>query len=315
VGSRYCISVTSGTTALHLALMGLGIGPGDEVITVANTCAPTIAAIELAGARPVFVDVRDDDLMIDMELVEAAITPRTKCLMPVHLWGQGVDIERVIDIAGRHGLIVVEDCAQAQGTRFGQRHAGTFGVAGCFSFYPTKNLGAYGDGGAIVTDDEQLAARLRRMRMYGYDRPNHSIEKGMNGRIAELQAAILRVKLKYLGQWVERRRAIAARYQREIRHPRITLPLIYPDRAHPYHQYVIRCQDRAAVIAALEANGIGYGIHYPIPVHLMPAYENLGRPSLPVTERACDEILSLPVHEALTDQDIETVIRTLNGIP
>jgi aminotransferase EvaB len=311
VGAKHCIGVTSGTSALHLALLGLGIGPGDEVITVTNTCVPTVAAIQLAGATPVLVDVREEDLMIDPDLVTRAITGRTRCILPVHLWGQGVDIARLMEIADRAGLLVLEDCAQAQGAVIGGQHAGTFGVAGCFSFYPTKNLGAYGDAGAIVTDDDELATRFRRGRMYGYTRSNYAEEPGMNARIAELQAAILRVKLRYLSEWLARRRAIAARYHRELDNRSIQMPHLHDDREHAYHQFVVRCQDRARVIAALEDHAIGYGIHYPTPVHQMPAYRALGG-SFPVAERASGEILSIPVHEALTERDVDLIIATLN---
>lgn len=313
VGAKHCVGVTSGTTALHLALMGLGIGPGDEVITVANTCVPTISAIGLTGATPVFVDVRDEDLMIDPDLVEKAITARTKCIIPVHLWGQGVDIDRLMEIANRASVPILEDCAQAQGTLIHDQHTGTFGIAGCFSFYPTKNLGAYGDAGAIVTDDDDLAARLKRQRMYGYTRSNYSEEIGMNARIAELQAAILRVKLRYLPEWLERRRAIANRYHNELRNAVIGLPHLHGDRDHAYHQFVIRCQNRERVIAALETNAIGHSIHYPTPVHQMPPYRHLSGP-LPITEQASTEILSIPVHEALTDHDVSYIISTLNEV-
>lgn len=308
VGMKHCIGVSSGTVALHLALWGLGVGPGDEVITVANTCVPTVSAIELAGATPVLVDVHDKDLMIDPDQVERAITKRTACILPVHLWGQGVDIERLLAL----GVPVLEDCAQAQGTRIEGQHAGTFGAAGCFSFYPTKNLGAYGDAGAIVTGDDELAARLRRMRMYGYTRSNYAQERGMNARIAEIQAAILRVKLRYLDEWQCRRREIAARYDAGISNPAIATPHRHVNREHAHHQYVIRCQDRQKVIDMMEARDIGYGIHYPTPVHKMPPYEHLARWPLPVTERAAAQILSIPVHEALTDEEVGTVIEVLN---
>lgn len=313
VGAKHCIGVTSGTTALHLALLGLGIGHGDEVITVANTCAPTVSAIELTGAKPVFVDVRDEDLMIDPELIEQAITERTKVILPVHLWGQGVDIQQIGAIASAAGIPVIEDCAQAQGTYFDGQHAGTFGIMGCFSFYPTKNLGAYGDAGAIITNDDELAALLKLKRMYGYAHPNISEVTGMNGRIAEIQAAILRVKLRALPDWLTQRNAIAARYHEAIANPRIALPHLHPGRKHAYHQFVIRCQDRPQVIQALDQNQIGYGIHYPMPIHQMPAYEHLRCP-LPVTEKAAQEILSIPLHEALTDSEVDTIINTLNEV-
>jgi len=313
VGAKHCIGVSSGTTALHLALMALGVGHGDEVITVSNTCVPTISAIELTGATPVFVDVREEDLMIDVDGVASALTERTKCILPVHLWGQGADITRLLEIADRANLPLIEDCAQAQGTLIHGKHAGTFGIAGCFSFYPTKNLGAYGDAGAIVTNDDALAQKLKRQRMYGYTRSNYAEDIGMNARIAELQAAILRVKLRYLSGWLARRLQIAQRYVDDIHVEGIRTPFQHPDRVQSYHQFVIRCQQRQRVIDHLTAHEIAHGIHYPTPVHQMPPYARLVRHPLPVTERASAHILSLPVHEALTDEEVERVIQTLNS--
>jgi aminotransferase EvaB len=315
-GAMYCIGVSSGTTALHLALMALGIGPGDEVITVANTCAPTVAAIELCGATPVFVDVRDEDLMIDANRIREAITGRTKCIIPVHLWGQCVDIEAVLDVAKEARLLVVEDCAQAQGTEFKNKHVGVFGNAGCFSFYPTKNLGAYGDAGAVVTDDDELAERLGRMRMYGYDEEGRSVEKGMNARISEVQAAVLRVKLGLLPQWLDKRKQIAAYYDNNLANSGVTLPARHNDRAHSFHQYVVRSRIRREIIDAFKNKGIGFGIHYPIPLHFMPAYKGVRRfpKSLYVTEAACEEILSLPIHEALLTEEAEQVVTVIKGL-
>ncbi len=313
VGAKHCIGVGSGTEALHLALLGLGVGHGDEVITVANTCVPTVAAIRLTGATPVFVDVNEHDLMINPDAVAAAITERTQCIVPVHLWGHAVDISRLMAIAERAGIPIVEDCAQAQGTMIGDKHAGTFGAVGCFSFYPTKNLGAYGDAGAIVTDDDDLAQHLRNKRMYGYTRSNYAEEEGMNARISEMQAAILRVKLPHLNGWIERRQEIAAAYHSSLTTPAFALPHVAAGTQHAYHQFVIRCEDRSEVIAALEADNIGYGIHYPTPIHKMPPYQHLSDP-LPVTEQASTAILSLPIHEALTDEEVTTIINTLQGI-
>ena len=316
VGARHCVAVTSGTAALHLALMALGIGPGDEVITVSNTCAPTVAGIRLAGATPVFVDVRDDDLMMDPDLLEAAITSRTRCILPVHLWGHSVQLDHILALAQRHGIEVIEDCAQAAGTTYRGRHVGVFGRLGCFSFYPTKNLGAYGDAGAVITEDADLAARLRRHRMYGYEGPRVSQIEGTNARIGEIQAAILRVKLRVFSRWLAQRRRIAAHYDAHIRHPDITLPPRQEAVEPSYHQYVIRCRDREAVMDALKAADIGFGIHYPTPVHLMPAYAFLGGEALdlPVTTRSCQDILSLPIHEALSETDALAVSGTLNHV-
>lgn len=316
VGASHCIAVTSGTAAIHLSLMALEVGPGDEVITVSNTCAPTIAAIRLTGATPVFVDVGSHNLLMNPDALTERINSHTRCILPVHLWGSSVALDRVLEVARRHGLPVVEDCAQATGTRYRNRHVGTFGELGCFSFYPTKNLGAYGDAGAIVTQDEGLARKLKALRMYGYDKSAVSLIEGTNARIAELQAAILRVKLGVLPQWLARRRRIASLYNEHVRHPAISTPVRDDDSEPSYHQYVVRCQARDLVTESLRASGIGFGIHYPVPVHLMPAYRHLGGDSLalPVTVRASHEILSLPVHEALTEKEALTVAKTLNAI-
>ena len=313
VGAKCCIGVTSGTVALHLAMWATGLGPGDEVITVSNTCSPTISAICLCGARPIFVDVSPVDLLIDLVRIEQAITPRTRAIVSVHLWGHPTDMDGLQELAHRYNLTVIEDCAQSQGAYFKNRHTGVMGKVGCFSFYPTKNLGAYGDAGAIVTNDEQLADKIRLMRMYGYTRPNYSELEGMNARIAEIQAAILRVKMKYLSDWLKRRKEIAAYYLTEIDNPKLILPHIYPERESAYHQFVIRCQDRNEVITELEKNGITYGIHYPTPVHLMPPYQKYAA-NLPVCEEAASQILSIPVHEALTDAEVEKVIKVLQNI-
>ena len=316
VGARHCVAVTSGTAALHLAFLALGIGAGDEVITVSNTCAPTVAAIRLTGATPAFVDVDAADLMIDPEALAERVTRRTRCIVPVHLWGWSADLVRVLEAARRSQVEVVEDCAQATGTGYRGRHVGTFGRLGCFSFYPTKNLGAYGDAGAVVTGEADLAARLRALRMYGYDGEAVSQIEGTNARISEIQAAILRVKLRLLPRWLGRRRSVAALYDRCLRNPAVALP---PRAGHiepSFHQYVVRCRERRRVIDALRAAGIGFGIHYPTPVHRMPAYAFLGGGALdlPVTDRAAEEILSLPVHEALRDDEALSVAATINRL-
>lgn len=309
-GARHCVAVTSGTMAIYLALRAVQIGAGDEVITVANTCAPTIAAIRMTGAEVVFVDVDPQSLMMDPTAFEQAIGPRTRAVVPVHLWGCAVDLDLICELAKRHGLAVVEDCAQATGTRHRDRQVGTFGALGCFSFYPTKNLGAYGDAGAVLTDDDQLADRLRRLRMYGYDGSPVATLEGCNARINELQAALLRIKLPHLDRWNSRRRAIAARYQSELRS--VSTPACPTEVEHCYHQYVIQHPERGLFTAKLDAAGVQWGIHYKTPVHLMPAYKGRTRP-LPVTERACQEIVSIPVHEYLTDDEVAAVIRAVNA--
>ncbi len=314
VGAKHCIGVTSGTTALHLALMCLDLGAGDEVITVANTCVPTVSAIELAGATPVFVDVNRQDLMIDPIKVAEAVTGRTKCILPVHLWGQGADMAELLVLGESLGIPVLEDCAQAQGAVINGKHAGTLGQAGTFSFYPTKNLGAYGDAGAIVTDDDALAERIRLSRMYGYTKSNYAKISGMNARIAEMQAAILRVKLPHLSGWINRRRDIASAYMASVEHSSIQLPHTHPERNHAFHQFVIQCEDRDAVIESLEKHSVQYGIHYPTPIHMMPPYSHFCPAPLPVTEQSAQRILSIPVHESLTDAEIDVVVTALNGV-
>jgi aminotransferase EvaB len=308
IGARHCVAVHSGTTALHLALRALDVGPGDRVVTVANTCSPTAAAIRLAGADPVFVEVLDDGLMMDVDAAAKALDEGAECVIPVHLWGDAVEIERLVELAGERGVPVIEDCAQAQGTRFRGRRVGTFGHMGCFSFYPTKNLGAFGDGGAVVTDDDELADRLRALRMYGYRGSQVSEMEGANGRMNEVQAAILRVKLRVLDDWLARRRRVAERYHQGLDRSSVRPPRRVEHIEPSYHQFVVRTRDRDGLVAALDEAGIGYGIHYPVPLHHMPAYRRFASAPLPVTERAADEILSLPIHEALTEDEVDWVI-------
>jgi aminotransferase EvaB len=293
--------------------MALGVGAGDEVITVANTCIPTIAAVRSVGAVPIFVDVRPDDLMMDVSQIEAAITGKTKCLLPVHLWGQGVHMARLMQIARRRKLAVVEDCAQAHQTKIDGQPAGTFGDVGCYSFYPTKNIGAYGDAGAVVTNDDALAGCLMRLRSYGLDGSAAVTRYGINARISEIQAAILRVKLRVSAPWHQARQNIARIYDQGICQEHIATPAPQPGVEHAYHQYVIRCENREVIIEQLRKQNISYGIHYPVPMHRMPAYEALVPhvPKLPVTEHAAAEILSLPIHEALTRADAQRVAETL----
>ena len=312
LGVRHCVAVQSGTTALHLALRALGVGPGDRVVTVANTCSPTAAAIRLAGAEPVFVEVLEESLMMDVEAAVEAIDEHTRAVVPVHLWGDAVEIERLVEAAGARGVPVIEDCAQAQGTRFAGRQVGTFGTLGCFSFYPTKNLGSFGDAGAVVTDDPELAERLAALRMYGYRGRQVSAIEGMNGRISEVQAAILRVKLARLDDWLARRRRVAERYRAGLAERILRLPRRAAHVEHSYHQFVVRTGARDALAEALDAAGIGYGIHYPVPLHAMPAYRRFASSPLPVTERAADEVLSLPIHEALTAEEVDRVTEEIN---
>lgn len=304
---KYAIGVANGTDAIELALRAADIGSGDEVITVAHTAAATVCAIEQTGATPVMVDINLDTYTIDPEAAKAAITPRTRALIPVHLYGLPADMTTLVNLAEQHNLLLIEDCAQAHGARWKDRPVGTFGSMGTFSFYPTKNLGACGDGGAIITNDSHLADRLRRIRNYGQTSRYHHAERGINSRLDELQAAILRVKLKHLDEHNAIRRKIAEQYGMLLEG--LVVPVTYEHAFHVYHLYVIRCKVRDLLMEALKERGIGTLIHYPIPVHLQEAYADLGyKPgSLPFTEQAAREVLSLPMYVGVTERDIETV--------
>ena len=316
VGAVHGVGVASGTDALTLALRALEIGPGDEVITVANAGVPTVAAICAAGATPRFVDVDGDALLLDASILKDAVTERTRCLLPVHLYGRPVPMEPLLDLASRRGLAVVEDCAQAHGARLGGRHVGTFGDVGCFSFYPTKNLGAYGDGGLCVTGDSGLAERLRRLRFYGFGGAARSASiEGGNSRLDEMQAAILRVKLGRLEAAIQERRMIAARYQVGLSDSLLHLPAEEPGTCHAFHLFVVQAERRRALQDALEVAGIGSGVHYPEPVHCMPAYTRLGygQGDLPVSERACERVLSLPLYPGLEESAVDAVIAAVSA--
>lgn len=321
-GARHCIGVASGAEALYLALAAAGIGPGDEVITVANACMYDVAAILQAGARPVLVDVDAATQNIDPTAVAAAITPRTKAVIPVHLFGRLADMAAITALAERHGLVVIEDVAQAHGAwRAGAdgqpRKAGQWGNLAAFSFYPSKNLGALGDGGAVVTNDNLLATQLRRLRMYGWERKYYTSEVGgRNSRLDELQAALLRVKLPHLAAANAARRERAAWYATVLADLPLGLPV--DELGHVYHLYVVTLPDRASrdrLRDHLLANGIGCDIHYPVPTHLQPAYTDLGyHPgSLPVTEDLAGRILSLPMYPELTYEEIMLVAETIRA--
>jgi dTDP-4-amino-4,6-dideoxygalactose transaminase len=304
-----CVGVNSGTDALHLALWACGVAPGDEVITVSHTAVATAAAIRLAGALPVLVDVDPTTYTLDPAALQAAITAKTKAIIPVHLYGHPANMASILPIARQHGLRVIEDCAQAHGAIYEGRAVGTLGDLGCFSFYPTKNLGALGDGGAIVGRDGPLLEHVRRLREYGWTPQARYIshEEGMNSRLDELQAAILRVKLRYLDEWNARRREIAAHYTHGL--PGVVAkPVELAGCTHVYHLYVVRIAKRDEFRKRLQAVGIGTAIHYPLPVHQQPAYTPYaGRHALPHTERLAHEIISLPMHPHLTDQDVARV--------
>lgn len=303
-----CVGVNSGTDALNLALWACDIGPGDEVITVAHTAVATAAAIVLRGATPVFVDIDPTTYTMDPAQVAAAVTARTKAIVPVHLYGHPVDLAPILDLAQGAGLRVIEDCAQAHGATYRGQHVGTWGDLGCFSFYPTKNLGALGDGGAVIGRDPVLLERVRLHREYGWTPQARYVSQtqGMNSRLDELQAAILRVKLAQLDAWNDRRRALADHYAAALP-AELVLPVEHADCRHVYHLYVVRAPARDTLRNRLHAAGIGTGIHYPVPIHRQPGYAGYGRGPLPQTELAADAIVSLPMHPLLTNDQVQAV--------
>jgi dTDP-4-amino-4,6-dideoxygalactose transaminase len=312
--AAYCrteeaIAVNSGTSALHLALLAAGVGPGDEVITVPFTFVATVSAIVYAGATPVFVDVEPDYLTMDPGAVEGAITPRTKAIIPVDLYGQPADMDPIVSIARRRGLIVIEDAAQAHGAEYHGRRCGSLADIAAFSFYPGKNLGAYGEGGAVTTSNPAYARTIRALRDWGSEKKYEHRLKGFNYRMDGLQGAILRVKLRHLERWTELRRSRAAVYDRLFEGSGVMTPRVRPDVRHVYHVYTVRTPDRDLYAEALKAQGISTGIHYPIPVHLQPAHADLGyrSGSFPHAEQAAAEVLSLPMFPELTDAQVAEI--------
>ena len=312
-GGQFGIGVNSGTSALHLALLAADIGPGDEVITVSCTFVATVAAIDYAGAQPVFVDVDPITLNMDPSKLEAAITERTKAIMPVHLHGQPADLDPILDIARRNNLVVIEDAAQAHGAEYKGRRAGSIGDLGCFSFYPGKNLGACGEGGMVVTNNEEYASRIRMLRDWGQERKYHHVYKGFNYRMEGIQGAVLRVKLRHLDAWTEARREHAQSYTELLADSGIHTPVQADYARHVYHVYAVRIPGRDAIQEALQARGIQTAIHYPIPVHLQKAYTEFGysEGDLPVTEQAAKELLSLPMFPELTQDQVAEVCEVL----
>jgi len=301
---RYGVGVASGTDALRLTLTVLGIGPGDEVITTPFTFIATANTISHCGARPVFVDIDPRTYNIDPAKIEVAITERTRAILPVHLYGQPADMDPIMHLAEKHGLYVIEDAAQAIGACYKGRRVGSIGHAGCLSFYPTKNLGAYGDGGMVVTNDATLAEKVDILRRQGSKKKYHAEVLGFNSRLDSLQAAILGVKLKYLDQWNEARRQIAQRYNELLSGLPVTTPYESPDVYHVYHQYTIRAPQRDVLAAYLKEQGIGTMVYYPVPLHLQGLYASLGygEGSLAVSEAASREVLSLPMYPELTEE-------------
>lgn len=313
LGVAHGIGCANGTDALVLALKGLRIGPGDKVATVAHTAVATVVAIELAGAAPVLVDIDPATYTMDPAALATAfeVHPDIKAVIPVHLYGQPADLPAIQALTRRHGARLIEDCAQAHGAKLHGRTLGTWGDVACFSLYPTKNLGALGDGGVIATDDAKLAADLKALRQYGWYQHYISDLAGMNSRLDELQAAILRVKLTVLARWNARRRAIAAAYDLGLAGSGLVLPVVRPGAEHVYHQYVVRAPDRDGLKARLRARGVASNIHYPVPVHLQAAYRDrltIGPSGLHETERAAEEVLSLPMYPQLGDDAVAQVV-------
>jgi dTDP-4-amino-4,6-dideoxygalactose transaminase len=312
------VAVNSGTSALHLAMLAAGVEPGDEVVTVPFTFVATVAAIEYAGAKPVLVDIDPDYFTMDPAALESAITPRTKAIIPVHLFGQPADMDPIMATARKHGLAVIEDAAQAHGAEYKDQRVGSIGEIGCFSFYPGKNLGAYGEGGAAVTRDADYADKMRLLRSWGEKtRYEHSV-KGFNYRMDGIQGAILGVKLRHLDTWTEARRLRAAAYERELNGTQARVPKARPGTRHVYHVFAVRLPERDAWRIHLRELGVQTGVHYPIPIHMQPAYRDLGyKPGdFPVAEAIAREVLSLPVYPELTDSQIAKITGIIRaGLP
>jgi len=312
----HCRAVNSGTSALHLALLAADIGPGDEVITVSMTFVATTAAILYSGAKPVFVDVDPDSWTMNPALIEAAITPRTKAILPVHLHGLMADMDPIMEIARRHGLVVIEDAAQAHGAEYKGRRAGSIGDMGCFSFYPGKNLGAYGEGGAVVTGRADLARRISLLRDWGQESKYNHVVPGYNFRMDGIQGAVLNVKMDHLESWTEGRRTVATQYDALLDKLSFARPKSPSQSRHVYHVYAVTLPRRDEALKVLQEGGIGVGIHYPVPVHLQKAYANLGARAgdYPVTERLANEFLSLPIYPELRSDQVAEVVTQLQKV-
>lgn len=314
--SSHGVGVNTGTSALHLALLAAEIGPGDEVITIPFTFVATVSAIYYTGATPVFVDIDPRSFTIDVSAIEAAITERTKAILPVHLYGQTADMDPILAIARKHGLIVIEDAAQAHGAEYKGQRAGGLGDMGCFSFYPGKNLGACGEGGMVVTNNAEYARAIRMLRDWGAETKYHHVLKGYNFRLEGIQGAVLRVKLRHLEAWTEARRAAARHYDQLLAGSGVATPAAMEYARHVYHIYAVRTGQRKQWQDALSAQGIQTGIHYPFPVHLLPAFADLGyvRGQFPHSERAANEVLSLPMFAELTTEQREAVAHAVRKL-
>lgn len=312
-GRKYCVGLNSGLDALIMSVRALGIGEGDEVIVQANTYIATVLGITENGATPVFVEP-DEYFNLDAERIEAAITDKTKAIMVVHLYGQASNMNRIVEIANKYHLPIIEDCAQSHGACFAGKMTGTFGVSGCFSFYPTKNLGAFGDAGAIVTDDKEVADKIRMMRNYGSRIKYVNEIEGINSRLDEMQAALLRVKLTHMQELNDERKVLGERYTKGIRNDKLVKPEIREQADSVFHQYVIRCSEREKLQKYLEEQGIQTQIHYPIPPHLAECYQQMRYKvgDYPITEQYANEVLSLPLYTGMTWEEQDYVIEKLN---
>lgn len=313
ISTTYGVGVNSGTDAIFLGLKAIGIGQGDEVLTVANTAVPTVSAIQATGARPVFVDINRDDYLIDVDQIEDAITRNTKAILPVHLFGQSVKMDQLLEVARKHNLRVLEDCAQSHGAEYRGKKTGSFGDVSAFSFYPTKILGTFGDGGIALTSNETIDQSLRKLRFYGMEGSYYSVERGYNSRLDEIHAAILLYKLKNLEKYIERRREIASVYNSELKGTSLILPVERGDGKHAYYLYVVRHPDRDKIIKKLAEKDIKLNVSYPWPIHTMPICADYGYKDgdLPQTEKAAKEIFSLPMYPSLTLQEQQEVILAL----
>jgi dTDP-4-amino-4,6-dideoxygalactose transaminase len=316
IGAKHCVAVNSGTSALHLALLGAGVRPGDEVITTPMTFIATCWAISYVGGTPVFVDVDPITYTMNVEQIEQRITPRTRALLPVHLYGQPADLTPLLEIADRHGIPLIEDAAQSHGARYRGRTVGGLGLCGCFSFYPGKNLGAYGEGGAVVTDDDAIAKRLRALRDHAQEQRYHHSEIGFNYRMDAFQGAVLNLKLQYLDEWTRSRRLLASRYVDFLEGLPLSLPVEAPGREHVWHLFVVLHRERDRIRQELQSRGIHTGLHYPVPVHLQPAYKSLGHApgEFPVAERVASECLTLPLFPEMTVSQQDRVIEAVAEI-
>jgi dTDP-4-amino-4,6-dideoxygalactose transaminase len=313
IGVKYCVGVANGTDALSIALRGLGVEPSDEVITVSHSAVATVAAIEMAGAVPVFADIERDTRCIDPEKINKLISSKTKVIIPVHIYGQPARIKEIIAIAHKHGVKVLEDCAQAHGAKVDEKKVGSFGDGAAFSFYPTKNLGAIGDGGAIVTNSPQVFENILALRQYGWHQRYISDIPGVNSRLDELQAAFLRIKLRELDKDNARRNEIAKKYSIAFQNLDLKLPAFIPNTYHTYHLYVIQSENRDKLAKFLEAKNVGTALHYPLPIHLQPAYKGRikGGEELQQTELLYENILSIPMFPELSDEEVKRVISAI----